>query len=84
MEAEVSSSRYSGICLVSLNSLTYSLPRRAEIFQSMNLTASPATYGRDWTYSRPAPWNTESRWPKSRLFARRRTATSNCRLSTGS
>src|SRR6187402_2307831 len=50
----------------------------------MNFTGSPATYSRDCAYSSPAPWKTDSSWPKFRLLARCLTVTSNCRASTGS
>src|ERR1700728_636876 len=50
----------------------------------MARTGSPHWYGRDCTYSTPAPRNGERSAPKLKLSARRLTASTNCRVSSGS
>src|SRR4051812_44435004 len=57
MEAEVSISRWHGIRFGASYSFTKNLPVRAVTRQSMERTASPHTYGRDWAYSIPDPRN---------------------------
>ena len=55
IDADVSSSRYSGICRGSWYSLMKYLPVRADTRQSISLTLSPGRYTRDCEYSSPDP-----------------------------
>ena len=63
IEPEVSTSRYTGICLGASYSLMNGRPIRAVTRQSICFTGSPASYGRLCAYSMPEPTNGEASVP---------------------